>query len=255
MGCLKAVERHWYVTCVCIETLTESQITVALVTKTRTFLEDESWSMGPWLGQDNEVAQNQLIDILARIPGILQDQQELRKSSKKALHESLASNISGQLSATYAWRSRWMAVNHHTHDAVSGGVEYPLLGLTPSRPFSKVLVCSGWRQATEICLHNVVVLVLLSVLWTLETVKERTHQSWTFDYLLPDQISTLEKAAINISRTMEDQLATASQSCGHWLREKQSLARTGPDGDGTAVQMNVVVGGLWLKLWPAFPLF
>jgi hypothetical protein len=210
--------------------------------------------MGPWLGPDNKVAQNELIDILARMPGILHDQQELRKSSSTARRQSLASKICVQLSLTDAWRRRWMAVNHPANTAVTSGGEYPLLGFTPS---SKVLVYSSWRQATEICLHNVVVLILLRVLWTLQTVKERTPRSWPFHYVLPEQLETLENTAVEISRTMECQLAAASQSCAPWWKETQSLALTGPDGEGGAgvVQMNVVLRALWLRLWPALPLF
>ena len=267
---LKVAEPHWYVLhnelCLPKFTIAEmAQITVALITKSQTFLEDEAWAMGPWsCSADSRMrAQNELIDVLAHVPGFLRDQEEFRETGDESLRQSLVRNITKQLSATSAWRAQWEKLNP---DTVSCGMnhdsEYPLLGLVESQPFAKVLVCSSWRQATEICLHNAVVLSLRGILWSLEPLADDLvachRRSPSSPVLLPNQVSSLEQVAGEISRVFESQLVgPGSQDYGLCPRYTRLSACNELDstcsGRGSA-PLNAVLRGIWVRLWPPFPL-
>jgi hypothetical protein len=204
-------------------------------------------------------AQNQLIDILAHVPGLLQDHKELQANGTELSRQALESKIRDQLLTASAWRSQWEKSNLPATDEPSREPQYPLLGLIPTHPFSKVFVCSSWRQATEICLYNAVVVPLLKILWALETAAEKpmtSLQSCPAPSLLPDQIAALEQTASGICSTIEAQLATTSQSCRFSLHDPPSPLSKGIDLESSDInfQPNVILRGIWLRLWPAFPL-
>ena len=206
------------------------------------------------------MAQNQLVDVLAHVPGFLHDQEEFKETGKELLRQRLVHKIRHQLSTTYVWRSQWEKLNQDAAWEVDHEPDYPLLGLIQSRPFSKVLVCSSWRQATEITLYNAVVLSLLGILWSLEPSTEELpvcYRKSQSPLLLPNQISSLEQVAIEICRIFEFQLSTASQGYGLCLQDTHLPTRSGVYSASSAsesTQMNFILRGVWLRLWPSFAL-
>lgn len=180
--------------------------------------------MGPWSvsGASRKTAQNQLVDVLAHVPGFLHDQNKFKDTGKELLRQSLAHRIKHQLCITYAWRLEWEKSNLDTLWEANHEPDYPLLGLIQSRPYLNILACSGWRQATEITLYNAVVLSLLGILWSLELPTEELpyyYKKWHPPLLLSRQISSMQQVAAEICRKFELQLATGSQSFGLCLRD------------------------------------
>ena len=204
--------------------------------------------------------QNQLVDVLAHAPGFLHVRKEFKDTGKESLRQNLVHKIRHQLSTTYAWRLQGEKLNRGTEWEANDEPDYPLLGLIHSRPFLKVLVCSGWRQATEITLYNAVVLSLLGILWPLEVPSEEVpeyYRRWHSPVLLPNQISSMQQVAIEVCRTFEFQLATVSQNFGLCLRDPQLSTNSGVYSASSvsgSTQVSSIVGVVWVRLWPAFPL-
>jgi hypothetical protein len=136
--------------------------------KSRTFLEDEIWAMSPQeCGPSSDTAEHsRLINILVHVPRLLEQQRKLQVTNSHNARHTLIYHVEKYLATTRKWRLRWLEVNHSECDA-----SYPLLGLTQCETFSKVLSCS-MRQATDVCLHNAVVLMLMSILWSLKSGPE-----------------------------------------------------------------------------------
>jgi hypothetical protein len=195
---------------------------------------------------------SRLIDILVHVPRLLEQQRKIQDADSHNTRHTLIYHVEKYLATTRKWRLRWLKANHTECDA-----SYPLLGLTQCGTFSKVLSCS-MRQATDVCLHNAVVLMLVSILWSLQSGPV-SSQGGQLACLVPDQISTLERVALGISTTMEHQMMTLSQDPSSKLEKLRSGCPESGEDNGSIVgstQLPSILRGLWLRLWPAraFPL-
>jgi hypothetical protein len=221
--------------------------------------------MGPWSLPESpgKNAQNQLVDVLSHVPGFLQDQADVFSTGDRQLQRTLICKIERQLSITYSWRWDWEGKHPNAAHEVDHLRDYPLLGLLNSRPFTKVLVCSSWQQATEISLYNSVVLCLLGILWSLQSpavIAEatQTKRDSSSPLLLPNQITSLEQVAVEICRVFEYQLATVSTAPPLRSRDDEHIATlmTSPETPLTASRRAALCSAafwLWTRLWPLFP--
>ena len=192
-------------------------MTVALITKTRSFLESSEWLLEPWaeIGAANKNFQNQLVDILVHIPGFLQDQGELEQSFDAELEQSLTRRVEFQVERLFQWRWRWEESNLNAvweiePDQLS--TETPLSSMRPAGP---VLMFSSFTRAAEISLYNAVLLCLLGLLWTLKHSEESTPSpvaETTSPLNLPTDVTSLTEPALEICRTFEYQVAHASKN-------------------------------------------
>lgn len=154
------------------------------------------------------------------------------------------SKVQHQLSATRVWRCKWEKSNQDAACQMAHELEYTLLGLSQSHPFPKVILCSSWRQAIEICLYNAVVLSLLGILWSLE---EPSIPG------LVNKLSCLEQMVVKISRTFETQLTNGSQRYGLRLTDMPLLTPKEIHLARESTDPSRILRGIWLKLWPSFP--
>lgn len=193
------------------------QITVALITKSRTFLEQPVWLTEPWaeIGAANKSFQNQLVDILVHIPGFLQDQAHLEQAHSAELKGDLIRRIEFQIERIYQWRWRWEASNTNSvweADPEMLPAEYLATHFRPIRSF---LVFSSFSQATELSLYNAVLLCLLGLLWTLKPPDDRTPSpptTPTTPLNLPGDVESLTQPAVEICRAFEYQLMHVKNS-------------------------------------------
>jgi hypothetical protein len=181
---------------------------------------------------------NQLVDVLSQIPTTLQGLGDLAVSDSDSRRATLVSQIGNLFSRTDAWRSQWTILNRQPSEISRNHVAGP----TQPIVFLDVPVCSGWAQATEVCLYNVITLTLLSILWSIERGRSMSSQSGGPS--LSDPISMLEKAAMTISNNMESQLALERSSYGIWPRDTQCPIWNGNNGAFRGVKANLIVRGL-----------
>ncbi|KIX09868.1 uncharacterized protein Z518_00949 [Rhinocladiella mackenziei CBS 650.93] len=193
-------------------------ITVSLITKTRSFLEQPAWLTEPWSARSDfhKNAQNQLVDILVYIPGFLQDQSQLEQSPSDQFKQSLIQRIEYQIAKAYNWRWSWEELNPNVAWEVDPEMlpsdQFPL---SPSRVVRKVLMFSSFSKAAEIALYNATLLCLLGLLWTMKSPEEDSPSPITLSQtplFLPGELRSLTEPAIEISRAFEFQLANVKRS-------------------------------------------
>lgn len=190
---------------------------MSLITKTRTFLEQEEWLTEPWAicGEENKNPQNRLVDILVHIPGFLQDQAQLEQVPSEHFRLDLVQRIEYQIAKANNWRWQWEEMNPDVAREVEPETLPPDQVLPECRPIRKVLVFSSFSKATELCLYNAILLFLLGVLWTLkppavESPEElRLSQSSLY---MPGDVDSLAEPAIEICRAFEYQLLNSKHS-------------------------------------------
>ncbi|KIW51732.1 hypothetical protein PV05_10421 [Exophiala xenobiotica] len=200
-------------------------ITIGLITKTRTFLEQSVWIDEPWslCGQGNKSPQNQLVDILVYVPGFLEDQAQLEQQPSEDFRLDLVQRIEYQVARLYNWRWHWEEINPNSVWGVDPTVipSHQLLAVNP-RPIRNTLILSTFSKAIEISLYNAVLLCLLGLLWSLNPIDgdeyspspmELSSQSRTQTPLhLPGEVDSLIKPAIEICRAFEFQLLNVKNS-------------------------------------------
>lgn len=205
--------------------LNRHQITIGLITKTRTFLEQSVWIDEPWslCGQGNKSPQNQLVDILVYVPGFLEDQAQLEQQPSEDFRLDLVQRIEYQVARLYNWRWHWEEINPNSVWGVDPTVipSHQLLAVNP-RPIRNTLILSTFSKAIEISLYNAVLLCLLGLLWSLNPIDgdeyspspmELSSQSRTQTPLhLPGEVDSLIKPAIEICRAFEFQLLNVKNS-------------------------------------------
>ncbi|OCL03880.1 hypothetical protein AOQ84DRAFT_442428 [Glonium stellatum] len=199
-------------------------VTAGLVARQRTFLEQEKWQTIPWaLGPPSKSQQNHLVDILAMVPGFLEDDAKLGQLEDLVLRQDLLCRLKCQLQRLYRWRWKWEELNPNAAQE-----ETPSTPLTNKpRVVEKTLYFSAHLQATEIMLYNAVLLWLLGLLWRLEPLDGSTTVeaaaaaaadiSIPVDVSavtlhLPGQAISLRDPAIEICRVFEFQIANMENS-------------------------------------------
>ncbi|KIW76152.1 hypothetical protein Z517_10898 [Fonsecaea pedrosoi CBS 271.37] len=203
------------------------QVTVSLITRTRTFLEQPEWLSEPWAtcGEYNKTPQNRLVDILVHIPGFLQDQAQLEQASSEQFRLELIQRIEYQIAKAHNWRWQWEEMN----PTVAWEVDPETLPaaeqiLAQPRPIRKVLVFSSFTKATELALYNAILLFLLGLLWTLKPPESDSpadvRLSSPSALFLPGDVDSLVEPAVEICRAFEFQLLAAKSgrdSALFWL--------------------------------------
>ncbi|KAK7894437.1 hypothetical protein LTR67_006198 [Exophiala xenobiotica] len=232
-------------------------ITIGLITKTRSFLEQSVWIDEPWsvCGQENKSSQNQLVDILAYVPGFLEDQARLdeqwpRPSTSEdfRFRLDLVQRIEYQIARLYNWRWHWEEINPHSVWEVEVDPEimpsHHFLAAHRPRRIRNTLIFSSFSKAMEISLYNAVLLCLLGLLWSLQTpideddddddedspsssspLQELLSQttSTSTPLHLPGTVDSLIEPAIEICRAFEFQLlnvkntSTSTSTALFWL--------------------------------------
>ncbi|KAK5459552.1 hypothetical protein LTS15_003681 [Exophiala xenobiotica] len=226
-------------------------ITIGLITKTRSFLEQSIWIDEPWsvCGRENKSSQNQLVDILAYVPGFLEDQARLdeqwpRPSTSEdfRFRLDLVQRIEYQVARLYNWRWHWEEINPYSVWEVD-----PAETIIPShhqflttataicgpRPIRKTLIFSKFSKAIEISLYNAVLLCLLGLLWSLQPPLDededededehspspsplqelsQTTRTTTNPLHLPGAVDSLIEPAIEICRAFEFQLLNVKKN-------------------------------------------
>jgi len=175
------------------------------------------WLTEPWaeIGAANKSFQNQLVDILVHIPGLLQDQEQLEHAQSAELKGDLIRRVEFQIERIYQWRWRWEASNTN----IAWEAEPDMLPadyvLTHFRPIRSFLVFNSCSQATEVSLYNAVLLCLLGLLWTLKPPDDLPPSPVplpTTPLALPGDIESLTQPAIEICRAFEYQLSHVKSS-------------------------------------------
>ncbi|KEF60528.1 uncharacterized protein A1O9_02089 [Exophiala aquamarina CBS 119918] len=200
-------------------------ITVALITKTRTFLEQSIWLTEPWaeIGAANKSFQNQLVDVLVHLPGFLQDQDQLEQAQSAKLKSDLVRRIEFQIERISQWRWRWEASNVNMVWEAEPEMLPEDYVLAHFRPIRSFLVFSSCSQATELSLYNAVLLCLLALLWTLtppDDLPPSPVPAPTTPLALPGDVESLTQPAIEICRAFEYQLThirNSRDSALFWL--------------------------------------
>ncbi|KAK5554430.1 hypothetical protein LTR46_007628 [Exophiala xenobiotica] len=179
-------------------------ITIGLITKTRSFLEQSVWIDEPWsvCGQENKSSQNQLVDILAYVPGFLEDQARLdeqwpRPSTSEGFRFrlDLVQRIEYQVARLYNWRWHWEEINPHSVwevDPESMPSHHFFAAHRPRR-IRKTLIFSSFTKAIEISLYNAVLLCLLGLLWSLQPPIDEDEDSNDDDEDSPSSSSPLQE--------------------------------------------------------------
>lgn len=205
-----------------------------LLQKQRLFLEDKDWRVVPWeLEPDAKRQQDRLVDVLVRVPGLLQDQTRLLEFPNDQGRKALASEVFRSLKELFAWRWAWEAQNagsvwEEDRTEASGNASNPPIVLR------QLLVFASFTAAVEIALYNAVLLCLLGLLFSeLSPSEAQTHISvavsrtkpegrWQANpgLTLPSTPLYLRAAAIEIVRAFEYQLKHArstQESALFWL--------------------------------------
>jgi hypothetical protein len=181
--------------------------------KTRSFLEQSIWIDEPWsvCGQENKSSQNQLVDILAYVPGFLEDQARLdeqwpRPSTSEdfRFRLDLVQRIEYQVARLYNWRWHWEEINPLSVWEVEVD---PAENIIPShhrflttatanygpRPIRKTLIFSSFSKVIEISLYNAVLLCLLGLLWSLQPPIDEDEDDDDDDEDSPSSSSPLQE--------------------------------------------------------------
>ncbi|KAL6243690.1 hypothetical protein RBB50_009123 [Rhinocladiella similis] len=193
-------------------------ITIGLITKSRSFLEHSDWIDQPWsiCGEENKSNQNRLVDILAYVPGFLEDQARLEQWPTDEVRLDLIQRIEYQLAKLYNWRWHWEEINPNACWEVDPEIIPSHQFLQNPRPIRKTLIFSTFSRAIDISLYNAVLLCLLGLLWSLKPVDEEEPSSPVelsqTPLTLPGNVDSLIEPAVEICRAFEFQLLNVKSS-------------------------------------------
>ncbi|KAH7303808.1 hypothetical protein B0I35DRAFT_401919 [Stachybotrys elegans] len=190
------------------ESARSTLFTISLITKQRCFLEADSWKTEPWRNL-HKSPQNELVDIMVDIPGIMQGLAE--DKDKEVI--KLRSN----LSALDRWRMRWEHVNPAAAWELAPADLPEGKSVGGSRVFSEVLWFQTFTQATEVILYNSALLCILGLLAECG-LGDELPKAPTISLL--GQETSAREAAQQICRAFEFQLlnvAASRDSALFWL--------------------------------------
>lgn len=193
-----------------------SQFTIGLVSRRRTFLEQDSWKTSPWrsVGLPPKTPQNELVDIMVNIPGYMEDLASIQTGQASDTRiAQLVASIKEDLSFSYKWRWKWEAENPNAAWEVALSEAPTARVVSNVRLFEKVLWFRNFTQATEILLYNAVLLCLLGMLWQFEPPPDSNWQPPTsVPLILPGEVVNLIEPAEEICRGFEYQLLNVENS-------------------------------------------
>ena len=213
-------------------------ITVSMLTRQRSFLEEERWRLAPWASDPGSKSdQDKLVDILAFLPGLLQELNPLLHAPIATVIETTHNfclQVQHGLRALLTWRRAWDA-------------KYPQVARMQPRTDTKrtsypagaesLLCYSTFTRAVEYSLYNAIFICLVNLLSLIETpenvsyytqaaayashtMQHGTHHRTTSCLLAPAEQWDMEGAAKEIVRAFEFQLlnvARCRESALYWL--------------------------------------
>ena len=140
---------------------------MGLITRHRSFLEQEHWQTVPWAtNPEAQCAQSRLLSILAFVPGYLEDDARLDLDFNLKLHGDLIKHLTSQLEQIFAWRWRWEEDNPLSSWEERNGRK---ASLGPAVRFASL------TQGVEIMTYNAVLIWILGLLWKLDPHNVPSH--------------------------------------------------------------------------------
>lgn len=137
-----------------------SKVTVGLIARHRSLLEQEHWRTVPWaLNPWMQSAQSRLVNILIFVPGFLEDDTRLGREFDFEFHEDLVQRLKFQLEQLFTWRWCWEGENLHAAWEVESDREASV---------GRRLCFATLSQAVEIMIYNSVLIWILGLLWKLD---------------------------------------------------------------------------------------
>jgi hypothetical protein len=238
MECGPQAFQHGYFTSIfssCRSTL----ITVAMISRRRTFLADHNWCSIPWAGACSAKShQDELVDILAAVPGFLEEVASLEHVARDDCRWQTARlQIHNSLSQLFQWRRNW--------DTAYPGVarEVDRIALS-SNSFTNLpdearrfLCYTSFARSVEHSLYNAVLICLIGLLHAVlppscawSSVRGASSHT-TYNTILacesatgptilsPDSFFDLRDISIEITRAFEYQLLHMwhRESALYWL--------------------------------------
>ena len=197
-------------------------VTVGLLQKMRLFLEDENWKNEPWsLEPSSKSNQENLVDILVHVPGLLQDQRTAHLDCDPRLRQGLVCQVVRQLGILFQWRWTW-DFDHPNAAMEKTRGNYESQGILYPAEARNLLKFSSFTMAVEISLYNAVLLCLLGLLYSELTVEQaqteinkaaveaqtprNCYAASALELPLPGLIS-MRAAAVEVIRSFEYQLS------------------------------------------------
>ena len=199
------------------------------------FLEDEAWRIVPWeLEPEMKGEQDQLVDVLVFMPGLLEDQTRLLDVPDFEATMELVGNAVQALTRLFEWRWAWEARNPLSAWEQSRAPALQGAGAAALGGKTSVGVYVVHYAAVEIALYNAVLLCLLGLLFSeLPPQQAQTHIAFAINAAdpmyatqtnpalnLPCTPLYLRAAAVEIVRAFEYQLHHArstQESALFWL--------------------------------------
>ncbi|KAH6662280.1 hypothetical protein B0J14DRAFT_496261 [Halenospora varia] len=133
-------------------------ITVGLITKRRTFLEEPQWRTASWpIATSPTNEQSQLTDVLALVPGLLDDKVLLDNGSKDMFPAEFISRLTSMLVDLFRWRWEWDEVNPDISSSEDGRTHRRRTSL-------QILHFSSSTQASDIMLYNSILMWIIGLL-------------------------------------------------------------------------------------------
>lgn len=144
-------------------------VVTSLIIRRRTFFAEPAWAIEPWaLDPSQKTPQSLLLDILAPVPGVLEDcdtMSQLRLPDEiSALRISIKNRLVSLLSELFCWRWRWQARNSHQVCSAVGSDQ----ASTGGRPGPLSFRTAG--AAADVMQYNALLAWLLALLWDVEPV-------------------------------------------------------------------------------------
>lgn len=177
--------------------------------------------MVPWLRNlEPRTPQNELIDILIIVPGLLEDHASLGASSQlqQELYQEVLEKAQTQLRLLFEWRWDWQTRSGHEISCDTGYASPPI-GL--SGPIGR-LCFSRFVVASELMLYNATLMWLVALLFILDPLYATDHMEACAEAAMtphlhghdakqtsflplqpPDATVTLRDAALEICRAFE----------------------------------------------------
>ena len=158
------------------------KLTVGLITRQRSLLEQEDWRTVPWaLNPSTQSAQSRLVSILAFVPGILEDDSQLDREFDFELHNDLIQRLNFKLEQLFRWRWRWEGENPNAAWEEESSRE-PSIGLA--------IQFATLPQAIEIMIYNSVLIWILGLLWKLNPINILSSVSTAATHAHTNQLIT-----------------------------------------------------------------
>lgn len=147
-----------------LESLRATLVTTHLIYKKRLFLESEEWQTLPWARTQSRRAENDIVDILVTVPGLMEDVGRHLALPDPAPPVDIVSRVSFQLQKLFSWRWGWEELHSRNVKEVSRSPTNATAAVRQHQACKKALEFDSPRRATELMTYNATFLLLLGIL-------------------------------------------------------------------------------------------